>query len=234
MTRFRSNPRWRRITRVRWLGCRVFHQFSAKPVGRRLLTDSISSNRTRRRHSPNTVTLKCRGVMQYRTKVTSQVKPNARRSKPKAEKTNVFILSVGSCGRKNDSGGVTCPLQNSDGTERPQSGQSPPNKQPNRRSNADKARAASSFPSSPREERVGRGPRRGGTNRNGPPLPNPPPSAHLRCAPAWLCEPRRSRRRRRADGGEGEIQELDAALRIRRVQSRNSQRPDFTHRPLCC
>src|SRR5258708_6560752 len=34
-------------------------------------------------------------------------------------------------------------------------------------------RAASSSPSSPREERVGRGPRRGETNRNAPPLPSP-------------------------------------------------------------
>src|SRR6266852_9399761 len=35
------------------------------------------------------------------------------------------------------------------------------------------ARAASSSPSSPREERVGRGPRRGATNKNAPPLPSP-------------------------------------------------------------
>ncbi len=35
------------------------------------------------------------------------------------------------------------------------------------------ARAASSSPSSPCEERVGRGPRRGETNRNAPPLPGP-------------------------------------------------------------
>src|SRR5437899_9611940 len=35
------------------------------------------------------------------------------------------------------------------------------------------ARAASSSPSSPREERVGRGPRRGETNKNAPPLPSP-------------------------------------------------------------
>src|SRR5712691_11538649 len=35
------------------------------------------------------------------------------------------------------------------------------------------ARAASSSPSSPREERVGRGPRRGETNKNAPPLPTP-------------------------------------------------------------
>src|SRR2546425_12745676 len=34
-------------------------------------------------------------------------------------------------------------------------------------------RAASSSPSSPREERVGRGPRRGETNKNAPPLPSP-------------------------------------------------------------
>jgi len=34
-------------------------------------------------------------------------------------------------------------------------------------------RAASSSPSSPREERVGRGPRRGETNKNAPPLPGP-------------------------------------------------------------
>src|SRR5713226_8141603 len=34
-------------------------------------------------------------------------------------------------------------------------------------------RAASSSPSSPREERAGRGPRRGGTNKNAPPLPGP-------------------------------------------------------------
>ncbi len=34
-------------------------------------------------------------------------------------------------------------------------------------------RAASSPPSSPREERVGRGPRRGETNKNAPPLPSP-------------------------------------------------------------
>src|SRR5713101_7544331 len=34
-------------------------------------------------------------------------------------------------------------------------------------------RAASSSPSSPREERVGRGPRRGATNKNAPPLPSP-------------------------------------------------------------
>src|SRR3989442_15404645 len=33
--------------------------------------------------------------------------------------------------------------------------------------------AASSSPSSPREERVGRGPRRGETNKNAPPLPSP-------------------------------------------------------------
>src|SRR5713101_1073484 len=33
--------------------------------------------------------------------------------------------------------------------------------------------AASSSPSSPREERVGRGPRRGETNKNAPPLPGP-------------------------------------------------------------
>src|SRR2546428_5962944 len=36
-----------------------------------------------------------------------------------------------------------------------------------------RARAASSSPSSPREERVGRGPRRGETNKNAPPLPSP-------------------------------------------------------------
>ena len=35
------------------------------------------------------------------------------------------------------------------------------------------ARAAPSSPASPREERVGRGPRRGETNRNAPPLPGP-------------------------------------------------------------
>src|SRR5258708_1582967 len=34
-------------------------------------------------------------------------------------------------------------------------------------------RAASSSPSSPREEQVGRGPRRGETNKNAPPLPSP-------------------------------------------------------------
>src|SRR5258708_18132653 len=34
-------------------------------------------------------------------------------------------------------------------------------------------RAASSSPSSPREERAGRGPRRGETNKNAPPLPSP-------------------------------------------------------------
>src|SRR5437899_3393393 len=33
--------------------------------------------------------------------------------------------------------------------------------------------AASSSPSSPREERAGRGPRRGETNKNAPPLPSP-------------------------------------------------------------
>src|SRR6267143_1040716 len=33
--------------------------------------------------------------------------------------------------------------------------------------------ATSSSPSSPREERVGRGPRRGETNKNAPPLPGP-------------------------------------------------------------
>src|SRR6266581_5486892 len=36
-----------------------------------------------------------------------------------------------------------------------------------------RARAASSSTSSPREERVGRGPRRGETNKNAPPLPSP-------------------------------------------------------------
>src|SRR5712692_4084176 len=36
-----------------------------------------------------------------------------------------------------------------------------------------RARAASSTPSSPREERVGRGPRSGETNKNAPPLPSP-------------------------------------------------------------
>src|SRR6266478_7904855 len=35
------------------------------------------------------------------------------------------------------------------------------------------SRAASSSPSSPREERAGRGPRRGETNKNAPPLPSP-------------------------------------------------------------
>ncbi len=35
------------------------------------------------------------------------------------------------------------------------------------------SRAASSSPSSPREERAGRGPRRGETNKNAPPLPCP-------------------------------------------------------------
>src|SRR5713226_147470 len=44
-------------------------------------------------------------------------------------------------------------------------------KEPMRRPDAD--RAASSSPSSPREERVGRGPRRGETNKNAPPLPDP-------------------------------------------------------------
>src|SRR2546427_2007802 len=34
-------------------------------------------------------------------------------------------------------------------------------------------KAAPSSPSSPREERVGRGPRRGETNKNAPPLPSP-------------------------------------------------------------
>src|SRR6266481_3854368 len=53
------------------------------------------------------------------------------------------------------------------------------------------SRAASSSPSSPREERAGRGPRRGETNKNAPPLPQPSPPS---------------------DRGEGEIEELDAAL----------------------
>src|SRR5712692_4740087 len=34
-------------------------------------------------------------------------------------------------------------------------------------------KTGSSSPSSPREERVGRGPRRGETNKNAPPLPSP-------------------------------------------------------------
>src|SRR6266581_2503089 len=38
---------------------------------------------------------------------------------------------------------------------------------------SDSFEAASSSPSSPREERVGRGPRRGETNKNAPPLPSP-------------------------------------------------------------
>jgi len=38
---------------------------------------------------------------------------------------------------------------------------------------AQDGRAASSSPSSPREERAGRGPRRGETNKNAPPLPSP-------------------------------------------------------------
>ena len=66
--------------------------------------------------------------------------------------------------------------------------------------------AASSSPSSPCEERVGRGTRRGETNKNAPPLPNPPPS----------------------DGREGEIEELDAALSIRssmKIEREDGKKP---------
>ena len=53
-------------------------------------------------------------------------------------------------------------------------------------------------------------------------------SIRLRCAPAWLGEPRRSRRRRRADGGEGEIKELDAALDIHHSFGLGDLVPPFT------